>query len=389
MKFKRTVAIFIFIIALMLVPFLSVAYGKKITAEHGTHSIGEPTPFKPFVVLGDSIANGYGVTSSQAYASIVANEKGYELNKSGAVDGLTTSGLINLLQNNSGVQTAVENANIINVSIGGNDFLQSNPIEMASIYITWQLLGETAGKTEMDTLILQSFERFKQIIANIKSSNNTAPITVLKNYAPWMYGYGSTPIPEVQTILDQMGFPYNLITVTGTSMHPITNYAAVKFGQLMEQHLVVNPDSYIITDIYSVMNSGAHFNSADWIHPSAVGHLAIANALIATIEQLGDWAPITPPEQPCSECGEEPCICDGNQDGGGDTDGGDTGGGNGGGNTGGEEVCDKCGEEPCVCRNNGGAFKDIYLYIIFGGLILCVSGVAFVRAKVTQNYDVK
>ena len=79
-----------------------------------------------YLLLGDSIAQGYGVYNRDkaCYGKIVADTNGYSY-ANYAVNGYRSCDLISQLGNPE-VNAAVENADIISLSIGGNDFLQQN-----------------------------------------------------------------------------------------------------------------------------------------------------------------------------------------------------------------------------------------------------------------------
>jgi lysophospholipase L1-like esterase len=75
------------------------------------------------VVLGDSISTGYGLANKDySYGSLVADYYGAQI-ENYAVDGATTGDLLNLLES-GGVDSALSDADVILVTIGGNDTLQ-------------------------------------------------------------------------------------------------------------------------------------------------------------------------------------------------------------------------------------------------------------------------
>ena len=76
-----------------------------------------------YVVLGDSIAYGSGLSNptKAVYGKIVADTNGYEY-ENYAIPGHTTQNLLRRLENDK-VRAAVKKADIISISIGGNNFL--------------------------------------------------------------------------------------------------------------------------------------------------------------------------------------------------------------------------------------------------------------------------
>jgi len=75
------------------------------------------------LVLGDSIAKGWGVSESQSFGAKLADALNASEYNNFAVNGLETSGLINKLMNND-FPASAEGQDIIILSIGGNDIFQ-------------------------------------------------------------------------------------------------------------------------------------------------------------------------------------------------------------------------------------------------------------------------
>ncbi len=95
-------------------------------------SVSAEEQVKPLrvVALGDSIARGYGCRPEEAYGRLLADHLAEELDGTGTtvtfanygVDGLTSEGLRTMLKTDE-IQTAVADADLVTVSIGGNDLL--------------------------------------------------------------------------------------------------------------------------------------------------------------------------------------------------------------------------------------------------------------------------
>ena len=79
-----------------------------------------------YVLLGDSIAKGSGIVNSEeaCYGRIIADTNGYNFVNYG-VDGLKSGELLSMLKRND-VLESVKNADIVNITIGGNNFLHGN-----------------------------------------------------------------------------------------------------------------------------------------------------------------------------------------------------------------------------------------------------------------------
>lgn len=110
-----------------------------------------------YVALGDSITAGYGVASPFSFPTIYANylRRHYKdlhvLNL--GLNGLTTTGLYNLLTSNRTVRHSVSQASLISLTIGSNDLLRlignhSNfnpsqiPLILANMTKTLELVGQ-------------------------------------------------------------------------------------------------------------------------------------------------------------------------------------------------------------------------------------------------------
>ena len=84
------------------------------------------------VSLGDSIARGYDCDAEEAYGNLVAEYMQEQLNGKADIrfynfgtDGDTSAMLLQKLENNDRLRSAVTNACLITISIGGNDLLQA------------------------------------------------------------------------------------------------------------------------------------------------------------------------------------------------------------------------------------------------------------------------
>ena len=76
-----------------------------------------------YVVLGDSIAEGVGASDKKTggNAALIAKARGYEL-ANFAVGGIPSETLLKLLEKDN-IRQGIKKADIIDISIGGNDFL--------------------------------------------------------------------------------------------------------------------------------------------------------------------------------------------------------------------------------------------------------------------------
>ena len=109
MKLKRLIALLLCLALAACLPVFGAA------AE-------EDAPF--YLVLGDSIGYGSGLSNAKeaVYGKIVADTNGYAY-ANDAIPGYTTQALLRLMQTDD-VKADIAKADIISISIGGNNFLR-------------------------------------------------------------------------------------------------------------------------------------------------------------------------------------------------------------------------------------------------------------------------
>lgn len=204
-----------------------------------------------YLLLGDSIAQGFGVYNKDkaCYGRIVADTNGYNYNNYG-VNGLRTCDLIDQLAAPE-VAEAVEEADIISLSIGGNDFLQQNLPRIA--------VEVLADNYKIVNDIKEIFaENFAVIIGTIKELNPDVVILVQTLYNPMKFVLGDF---------------YGLATV--------------RVNDAINEYLDENPDAFYLVDTAPVMENHPECVAVDTIHPSAVGNEAIARVILEKLCELG------------------------------------------------------------------------------------------------------
>lgn len=204
-----------------------------------------------YVVLGDSIAFGAGVYNNNeaCYGRIVANTNGYNYENFG-INGYRTIDLINLLGTEN-VSESVANADIISLSIGGNDYLQQNLPKLFAMV--------TVGDYEIIDDIEENFaENFAVIISTIKELNPDATILVQTLYNPR---------------IDLLRFFYDI--------------AVVRINRNILGYLEKNPGAFEVVDVHSVFTADhPEYIAIDTIHPSAVGNQVIAKLVLQKLSTL-------------------------------------------------------------------------------------------------------
>lgn len=202
------------------------------------------------VLLGDSIAWGTGVYNSEeaCYGRIVANTNGYDY-ANFAEDGTRSWDLLEKMESDE-VKQSIETADIINISIGGNDYLQQNLL----VIIPEVLLGIDEN---MDNIEEDFGEYFAQIIEHIRELNPDVCIIVNTLYNPekGLLGY-------------------------------IYGQAVLRVNRQINAYHDAHSEDFVLMDVSDVM---AHpmCVAADTIHPSAVGNEVIAGVMLRTLYDMG------------------------------------------------------------------------------------------------------
>jgi len=212
---------------------------------------GTETGKRKFVLLGDSIPAGEGASEpSKAHARLLADEYGYDVSNF-AVGGHKADDLLAILAENSDARAAIGAADIISVSIGGNDLLATNVITM----VLRMLVNKNTSA--VDGPINAFREKFARIISEIRALNGNATLIV-------------------QTLYNSMqGVPL-VEGAYGTAL--------AKLNRIYTDYLAENPGAYIVADVYGAFEGREGLIYPDKLHPSDAGHAMIAQVLAAAAE---------------------------------------------------------------------------------------------------------
>ena len=247
-------------------------------------------PTKTMVVLGDSIAQGYGVTAEQKYATIVAEEYGLVL-ESYAVDGWKTDDVIDQLLNDEDAREAIINASAIQIAIGGNDMQEDGKVGPA---VAAMNRGDNSV-WEAHVAIIAA--KFAQIVELVRELNPNAPFFVFNSYTPNYKALANgNAILSTIMILAAMG-----VAISGTALYNIAqNYAIPYFNATYVAYLDENPGAFTLVDIFDAFpgNANAYYSMLpetylgisvpDIIHPSPLGHEMLAGRLSAAINDYNE-----------------------------------------------------------------------------------------------------
>lgn len=213
---------------------------------------------KNYLLLGDSIAYGQGVVNSEqaCYGKVVADTNGYKYTNY-AVSGFPSAALLDHLSVDY-VETAVKKADIIQISIGGNDFLTSNLFTL--------LLGGVFGITFQFDEIQKTFQKnFAQIIKEIKELNPKATILVQTVYNPSNY-----------------------------FLQKVYQIGVDRINDTIKAYLKKNPKAFTIVDVENRFKGHTDCIAVDKIHPNAKGNLEIAKLTLEVLKELGLGKTTTP-----------------------------------------------------------------------------------------------
>lgn len=206
-----------------------------------------------YVVLGDSIAFGAGMvnTVGACYGKIVADTNGYTY-ANHSIPGITSGVLLTMLTDGEKIRASVADADIINISIGGNNFLTNNMVALAIDCLV------TKDMELFDKIAQVYYEELCQIMDRINEINPDAVVLLQTVYNPQdgaagkVYGLGGDKINE-------MIRKYN------------------------EEH----PGEIVIVEVADYLNGNPLSFADDKLHPSAYGNELIAQAVIDTLYEEG------------------------------------------------------------------------------------------------------
>lgn len=267
-----------------------------------------------YLALGDSISSGYGLNEGeQAFPAIVAGTGNLTLDNQ-AQEGETSATLLAKLKNGALIQN-VQNADVITITIGGNDLMdalysfltnkyaeyrEQSPLplpEMNKEQIKAALLsgnqtvlafastvvGDFATSTEAQQALAVLGTNFASIMTVLRQINPNVWVVVATQYNPYAYlgkAFGSFNA-MAKTLSDTF-------EIGVQSMNGVITSMSAKLG-------------YTVADVYSAFaNSTENLCNAGFslatqklnldFHPNAKGHTLIATTVGSAITNLKDTA---------------------------------------------------------------------------------------------------
>ena len=218
----------------------------------GTAAAAE-RPF--YLVLGDSIAFGSGLSNPReaVYGKVVADTNGYDY-ANYAVPGHTTANLLKRMENEA-VRDAIARADIISISIGGNNFLLGNLNALLFDGIVKQ------DYQKLDAIAAGFYDDLDTIVTTIRAQNATAAIVLQTLYNP------------------QTGY-----------IGDVYQQGADRLNKALRAYDEAHPGTILIADVGAALTDSDRDFAEDRIHPSAAGNEKIARVVLQTLKDnaLGD-----------------------------------------------------------------------------------------------------
>lgn len=207
-----------------------------------------------FLSLGDSIAAGAGLADpdTMTYGAIVSYTNGYDF-KNDAVSGHQTKDMLKRIKTAS-VREDIANADIICISIGGNDFIQSDIVSLIKQAVI------DNDYSQFDKIIAGTKYNLGLIIAEIKSVNPNATVLMQTLYNPM---YLSKEVREA--------YQQGLNRLNGA----------------IRSYLDSHPGAYTVVDVETAFSGDSSLIAPDTIHPNPKGHRLIAKTVLGVLKELG------------------------------------------------------------------------------------------------------
>lgn len=289
---KKIALLFLSVLLTVTLAFSVTACNKDGDTPAKQHSI---------VYLGDSIAEAILGPSpliereSYGYYSLIGRCNDFKYyNRS--VSGHRTIDMYNYITQNEEdgalmTKSLIKSADIIHISILGNDFLQSSAKDPVT------------GLTGLGAMLVQSIRNDFSIIDDILElsvGNFAGIVAVLKEYNPRAKIFFQTvynPVyPETTMIDAESRGKLDSMSVTPAQYREKAQVLIEKLNNVIWDYLDENPGAYDVVDACAAFakihndlgaEKGRSLIFADWVHPSNYGHAVIADTFQSQLEKLG------------------------------------------------------------------------------------------------------
>ena len=263
---------------------------------------------KSYVALGDSITTGYGLAENETgFAKQVADSNGYTLTNL-AQDGATSTDLLEVVKSEANADT-LKNADLITVTIGGNDLMNALYAYLAEEYNNKQnsdtpitaadvkasLAGEEEAVVEQTTMLgfaisnISDFQsssianssynalgyNFVEIIETIREINQNAQLIVVNQYNPYSHLTAGISGLDLSSVISAFDSAVQALNVGISSGEAIAGYTVAdvytKFKEAENNPCNASVSPSINLDF----------------HPNAAGHSLIASTISALLTDEG------------------------------------------------------------------------------------------------------
>lgn len=232
-------------------------------------------------ILGDSISSGYGLSENDRnYGGWLGEYFGAEVRNFAAV-GETTSQLMDIIETDSEVVESLENADLICVSIGGNDILDIFYEDLKGIAD-----GFSVSRNGNFSVSPESIEK---LILSFSSSLGPASAEAGKNIGE--ISDRITEInPEARLVFQTVYNPFETDDESMKSLYtPLYTFTSIYLSAI--NNAVKSNDKIAFADIQNKFrgNCPQFTNIAQMdIHPNRVGHLIIAEEIVQQLKIPGE-----------------------------------------------------------------------------------------------------
>lgn len=241
------------------------------------------------VYLGDSIAEGIlGMSpiserERYAYYSVLGIRNDF-IYKNRSVSGHQTKQLLDLIKKDDSdalmTQTHLKNADIIHVSILGNDLLQNNLGDLI-------LQSAQNNNATIDDILEKATVNFAEIVSVLKGYNPDAALMFQTVYNPM--------VPEATLISQNTRDLLLTLDITEEQYRPLAGVVLARLNGVISDYLKDHPGAFYIIDacaefqrIYDKNPTrGKALIFGDFVHPSIEGHAVMADLIQAKLEELG------------------------------------------------------------------------------------------------------
>lgn len=247
------------------------------------------------VYLGDSIAEAVlgpsplSERENYGYYALIGKRNNYQyINRS--VSGHKTSAMLEFISEEDKGATMTKShimeADIIHVSILGNDMLQSD-VGALLLEMVKEDKGLVTNSPVRDKILEGSKANFAAIVAKLRELNPDAVIFFQTVYNP-IY-------PETNMINANMREALAAYDYTPADYRRLGGLLIQSLNNVAHEYLANNPDSFYIIDAYEGMGRvsdadediGRKLIYPDGVHPSNEGHAVLADLTQAKLEELG------------------------------------------------------------------------------------------------------